>query len=246
MQDGVYYIFAEEALYSNRRGRIICLTLDDQLEIISTQVVLEQPYHLSYPFIFEFDGELYMLPETRQNNRIELYRCTKFPNQWVFERALIENIAALDCTLAQSNGKWWLFAQIPAEGSSKRGALHLFHADDPICGDWTPHTNNPVLIDEHSDRPAGRVFYDRGSLIRPGQDGSKRYGYATSFSRIDVLTESTYKETYLHCFQPVDSRKFQAVHTYNSIGGISVIDAILRRPRLGHRYEALKELAIFK
>ena len=76
-----HYMFIEEVLYSTHRGRIICLTLDKEMNIQSNQIVLERPYHLSYPFLFEYEDQLYMVPETKENNGVEVYRCTHFPDQ---------------------------------------------------------------------------------------------------------------------------------------------------------------------
>ncbi len=226
-----YYLFIEEVLYSTHRGRIICLTLDQDLNIESNQIVLEQPYHLSYPFIFEYKNQLYMLPETRENHRIELYRCSHFPDQWEYEKTLITNIDALDATLLEANGKWWLFAYVPENNGSKWDTLRLYHADHPLSDHWIEHPKNPIVKDIHSARPAGRIFSHNGSLIRPGQDCSARYGYAISFNKIITLTENEYAENHEHTFFPSKKNSIFATHTHNEMAGVTVIDAILRSQR---------------
>jgi len=227
-----YYIFVEELFYKTGRGHIICLTLDEDLNIISNQVVLEKPYHLSYPFLFEHDGQLYMLPETKQNNRVELYRCTRFPDQWKFEKTLIDNIRVVDSTLLETNGKWWLFANIQEGDRSSLDTLCLYYADNLLSNRWTPHPLNPIVRNIHSARPAGRIFSSKGSLIRPSQDCSARYGYAINFNRIVTLTETDYVETNKHAFKPPDKGKILATHTFNSMGKLTAIDAIQRRRKI--------------
>lgn len=224
-----HYVFIEEVLYSTRRGRIVCLTLDKEMNILSNQVVLERPYHLSYPFLFEHEGQLYMIPETGQNNGVELYRCTHFPDQWEFEKTLISNVYAVDATLLKAQDKWWLFANIQAEDGSTWNTLHLYYADHPLSDQWTPHPLNPIVKDIYSARPAGRIFSDNGRLIRPSQDCSVRYGYAVNFNQIVTLTETDYAETCERTFKPSNKGGILAVHTYNDIAGLTVIDAILRR-----------------
>jgi hypothetical protein len=227
-----HYVFIEEVLYSTHHGRIVCLSLDSEMNIRSNQIVLERPYHLSYPFLFEYENQLYMVPETKSNNRIELYRCTNFPNQWEFVKTLINNVTALDATLLESHGKWWLFTYIPEEGgSTKWDTLHLYFADNPLSSQWTAHPLNPVVKDIHSARPAGRIFFDNGKLIRPSQDCSVRYGYAISFNQIVTLTETDYIETNQQSFKPLREKSIYATHTYNEMAGVTVIDAILRRRR---------------
>ena len=226
-----YYVFAEEVLYSTHRGRIVCLTLDKELNIQSNQIVLERPYHLSYPFLFEYQDQLYMIPETKGNKRIELYRCVHFPDQWEFVKTLVDDIQALDVTLLEANGKWWLFTYIQAK-DSKWDTLHLYYADHPLSDQWIAHPQNPVVKDIHSARPAGRIFSEDGKLIRPAQDCSLRYGYAINFNQIITLTETEYVEAHEYTFKSMAKSSFRATHTFNETDGVTVIDAILRRYRL--------------
>ncbi|MBI5954340.1 MAG: hypothetical protein HY865_22005 [Chloroflexi bacterium] len=230
-RDNKYYVFIEELLYSTNLGRIVCLALDRDLNILSNQVVLERPYHLSYPFVFEHGGQLYMMPETKRNNAIELYRCTHFPDRWEFEKTLISDIRAVDATLLNYQDKWWLFASIDSEAGSTWDTLHIFHADHPTSDQWTPHPLNPVIKDVTSARPAGCIFWENGSLIRPSQDCSVRYGYATNFNRITKLTETEYAETRVHRFEPSGKDEVLSAHTFNGASGLTVIDAEQLRPR---------------
>lgn len=224
-----YYLFIEELMYSTRRGHIACLTLDERFNIVANQIVLERPYHLSYPFLFEHNGQLYMIPETGENNGIELYRCTQFPDKWEFQKTLISGIYAVDATILEAQGKWWLFANIKSESDSTWDTLHLYFADDPLSEDWTPHPLNPIVKDIKSARPAGRIFLDNGNLIRPSQDCSVRYGYAINFNRIITLNETNYAEICEHTFRPPGKFKILTTHTFNDEAGLTAIDAIQRR-----------------
>jgi len=228
-QDGKTYVFIEELLYSTNLGRIACLTLDQKMNVLSNKTVLERPYHLSYPFLFEQDGQLYMMPETAQNNGIEIYRCVKFPDQWEYEKTIMRDVYAVDSTLLNSNGKWWLFTNIKKEGGSSWDALYLFYADHPLSEDWTPHPLNPIVKDIHTARPAGRIFLQESSLIRPSQDCSARYGYAVNFNRIVSLSETDYAEVCEHTFKPPENGRILATHTYNDAAGLTTLDAVVRR-----------------
>ncbi len=229
--NGEHYLFIEELLYSTNLGRISCLKLDKNLDIESNQVILEKPYHLSYPFLFTHEDNLYMIPEAGKSNRIDVYKCTKFPYVWEFEQTLIDNIHALDTTLIQSNGKWWMFANIKEAGGSTWDTLNLYHADHPLSTQWAPHPLNPIVKDVSSARPAGRIFSYNGNLIRPSQDCSVRYGYATNFNRITNLTETAYTETPETTFFPPKKGPVFATHTYNTDDRLAVIDAKQYRPR---------------
>jgi hypothetical protein len=195
-REGQLQVLAEEYVYETRRGRIACLTLDEQGRITSNQVAFERPYHLSYPFTFEHRGETYMIPETASQRAVELYRCARWPDHWEFVHALMSNIYAVDSTLLEHGGRWWLFTNVKgASDASSWDELHLFHADDPLSTNWTPHPLNPVFSDVRVARPAGPFFTFEGTLYRPSQDCSQRYGYAVNVNRVDTLTETAYAET---------------------------------------------------
>ena len=74
--------------------------------------IIEKPYHLSYPFVFSYDNEFYMIPETGSNSTIELYKCLEFPEKWEMAAILMKDVRAYDTTILHKDGKWWLFTNI--------------------------------------------------------------------------------------------------------------------------------------
>jgi hypothetical protein len=231
-RDGLHYVFIEEKIYKTGLGRIACLTLDTDGNIVSNIVALERPYHLSYPFLFEYENQLYMLPESAQNRSLELYRCTRFPDQWEFSHTLMQDIYAVDATLLEHGGKWWLFMNVKeSEEGSSLDQLFLYYADSPLATDWTSHPINPVVPDIRTARPAGRIFFQKGNLIRPSQDNFARYGHALNFNRITKLSESEYDEVLETRFAPPVRHKIRATHTFNQSGNLTCIDAVIRRKR---------------
>ncbi len=118
------------------------------------QVALETDCHLSYPFVFQHAGAVYMIPETRQRGRIELWRADRFPDHWVFDRVLVDAIRAVDTTWLCHQGRYWLFAGVAVDGATS-DELHLFASDEPL-GPWRPHRANPVATSIRGARPAGR------------------------------------------------------------------------------------------
>ena len=233
---GQRYVFIEEYPFATRRGRIACLTLDAAGKVVSNQTLLEKPYHLSYPFVFEHDGEWYMLPESSGNRTVDLYRCTRFPDQWVFVKTLLRDVRALDATLFEHEGRWWLFANITEdEGvtTSTWDSLYLFHAEDPLSEKWIRHPLNPVVTDVRSARPAGRIFCRDGKLFRPSQDSSRRYGYGLRLNRILTLSTTEYAETCEETLLPPRGRNILATHTLNFAGDWTIIDVQSRRSKIG-------------
>ena len=195
--------------------------------------ILERPYHLSYPFILEWEGETYMIPETSQNHTIEVYRASRFPDQWELHKTLMNDVVAMDATLHEHDGKWWMFVNMQEHhGSSKMDELFLFWADSPLSDNWTPHPMNPIVSDVRSARPAGKLFTRHGKLYRPSQNSSGKYGYGLKINEVITLNEEEYEEREVSSIVPNWDPKITGLHTLNHEHRLTIIDAQRRRFRL--------------
>ena len=143
---------------------------------------------------------------------------------------MLENLEVFDPTVAEIDGRWWLFCTRGERGASSWDELHLFHGPTPF-GPWTPHRRNPVKSDVRSARPAGRLFQRGGAWYRPAQDCSVRYGYGISINRITRLTPTEYEEVVVQHIAPDWARNIIATHTLNAAGRLTVVDAIRHRRR---------------
>lgn len=237
--DDRYFIFVEEYRFTRRKGHIAVIEMDAEGHCKDAIPVLERPYHLSYPFVFNCDGQHYMVPESAQNHSIELYECLEFPTRWELKMSLMDGIDAVDTTLLHHAGKWWLFtAMADAKTSLPLARLYLFYADELLTNQWHPHPLNPIERDVRSGRPAGRIFAHAGQLMRPSQDCSRMYGYGFNLNAIVCLSETDYIETRVMEVRPDWDRKVLATHTFANEGQLTVIDAFVRKPRLRLRSES--------
>jgi hypothetical protein len=235
VRDGRYYVFFEEYPYATAKGRISVIELTRTGPVGPAQIALETSHHMSYPNVFEWRGDLYMLPEAVESGRVQTYRCSGFPTAWEPAGAPLEGIAGADPTLAQIGDRWWLFLTLAAPGTDCwDDELHLYHADSPL-GPWKPHARNPVKSDVRSARPAGRIFSDRGEFYRPSQDCSLRYGYGIAIQRITRLDENVFEETPVAAIRPEWWPGLRATHTLNAVGDLTVIDGQWRRGFLSRR-----------
>jgi len=227
-----YFIFFEEVIYgkTKERGHICVMEIDKKGKRSEPVIILQKPYHLSYPFVFEYKGEFYLIPESEENSTIELYRAVHFPYEWEFKMNLMENIKAVDSTVFFKDDKCWLFANVrELEGTSYSEELFLFSTDDLLSGRWRSHPANPVVSDVGSSRPAGRIFSENGKWYRPSQDCSLRYGHSMAINEITELSESSYRESKVSGIYPEWDKKLVATHTFSFDKGLSVVDALIRR-----------------
>jgi hypothetical protein len=238
-RDGTDWLFFEEYHFDKRRGVVACAPVDGNGLVGPSRLALERPYHLSYPFVFEWRGLVFLLPETRENRTVELYRAERFPDRWVLERRLFEGVEAVDCTIHVGDDGLWLFTSIGKPTFSCNDELHVFHADDPR-GPWRPHARNPVVSDVCCARPAGPLFREKGRLIRPAQDCSVRYGYAITFNEVEVLTPEDYRERPVARIDPTWIAGNRGSHTFSRLERLEVIDGqqLETRPRWSRRFRA--------
>jgi hypothetical protein len=233
--EGRYYIFFED--FGNDIGKacISVIEVDEERIINGPTEVLKLDCHLSYPFVFEWQGEYYMIPETGDKNVVELYRSSSFPYSWERTKTLLEAKCPLDATLVEVSDTWWMFVNIQQENVAINwDELHIYYAESPL-GPWKPHALNPVMSDVRSARPAGRLFTSNHVLYRPSQDSSQGYGYAMTVNRITRLTPTEYSEVPVGKILPDWDREIRGVHTLNVMGDITVIDCLTKRNRLTRR-----------
>jgi hypothetical protein len=235
--NGRNYIFFEDLPFATGKGHIGVVEVDRDGRASDPVKVLERDYHLSYPFLLEEEGKLYMIPETGFNQTVEIYRCVDFPHRWEREKVLIDGLFCVDATVHRSGDRWWMFANVAAgEGSDVNDELHLFSAER-LLGEWRPHRANPVKSDVRGSRPAGRLFWRGDRLYRPGQIGAPLYGSGVALNRVTRLGAEAYAEEEERRIVPRPARGERAkdavlgIHTINRAADLSVTDAFVRRSR---------------
>ncbi|MGY2047803.1 glucosamine inositolphosphorylceramide transferase family protein [Methylobacterium sp. JK268] len=225
---GRTWLFCEEFPYATRTGIISACEIDADGVAGPMRPVLESGSHLSYPFVFAQDGEVWMIPESLAAGEVVLYRATAFPFGWQPERRLLDGIAAADATPILHEGRLWLFASLVGEpGGSSWDALGLFHAPN-LGAAFSAHPLNPVLVDAAAARPAGRMYRQGGRLMRLAQDCRARYGAATTVAVIDRLDPEGYAQTVTHRIAPPSSWNAAGLHTIDVGGGYEAIDLLSR------------------
>lgn len=196
-KDGMYHLFFE-VLNSNRETGEIGLAQSHDLKTWTYKgIVLSEKFHLSYPYVFEHEGRMYMIPECAKSDAIRLYEASSFPSRWKFTATLIEDNRRkpplLDPSIVYHNGYWYLFSY-----ARKLNNLHLFISRE-LTGPWKEHPSSPVFTASQSfARPGGRVIRHDGDLYRYSQDGLPRYGSKAWAFRITELSPERYREEPCH------------------------------------------------
>ncbi len=190
--NGKWYMFFEMMDILLGRGVIGYASSPDAKNWKYEKTVLEEPFHLSFPFVFQDGDSYYMVPETRGAKSIRLYKADPFPDKWTFIKTIAEGSFA-DNTVMKHDGRWWMFS---VEGPY---SLSIRYADSPL-EDWKEHPMSPLFKRDNSKtRPAGRFIEYDGKLIRFAQDSRDGYGHQVRAFVIDKLTTEEYEE---HLLEP--------------------------------------------
>lgn len=232
-RDNKLYVFAEAYDYRDRHGRIEVLILDQQLSLIDRKIVLEKPWHLSYPMLIEDQGLVYMLPEAYKSGGTSLYKAVEFPFHWEKVSSFSFPEVAIDPTVLFYNDLWWMFYTPVREGLSRQSVLSVAWSES-LAGTWHSHSLNPVRISPSSARPGGNAVITSQGIILPTQDCSLTYGGGLTFLNIIELTPDQFEARITGQFNKgsIFGEYNQGVHTLSKAGPYSLIDGkkILRQP----------------
>jgi len=221
------HIFVEAFDYRTKHGFIERHELGPDLQWRGKAIALERPFHLSYPFLIEQEGEVFMVPESHKASEIALYRARAFPDDWVRETVLLPDIAGAEASLIYHQQRWWMFFAIVGPGARDQRELHVAFAER-LTGPWKTHPQNPVLVDIAGGRPGGTPFVGLDGCVHlPVQDCSQTYGGGLRFLRFTLLTPS-----YVACEHlPVSltgnlaSAEYpDGLHTFAECGDFTLID----------------------
>jgi hypothetical protein len=220
-RDGRLHIFYELFDYKTFRGMLHYVELGNAERSNASTEIIKFPHHASYPYIFEYDGQIFCVPETASANRIALYAAEEFPHKWTYVQTLIPDFSGVDPTIIEFNGLWYLFCGGGCSGHD----LYIWYATDPL-GTWHPHQMNPVKSGDHHSRPAGTPFTYNKTLYRPAQDGARTYGGGIIIHQIHALSPTEFQERAYCTLKPPNKWLYpEGVHTLSAVGDITLIDA---------------------
>lgn len=220
-RDGKTFLFAE--LYDRLalRGVIGCCVLTER-GASKWKIVIKEPFHLSYPFVFEHGGSVYMIPESFRASEIILYKAVSFPYEWKRVRT-VADCAAVDSTIIERNGEKYL---ITVRVINAEGVLAILPLDHELNV-----TGSQIALGKEANnvRPAGKAFVYKNKLVRPSQDCSVGYGHALNLCEITKLDKEQFEERIICKILPdtlvINHAKApQGVHTYNFTDRYEVID----------------------
>lgn len=217
--NGKHYLFTEYV--EDTKGKIAYFRFENDKPVFQ-RVVIDEPYHLSYPCVFEKNNQIFMIPESADNCSIDLYRAISFPEQWEKVAQMAKGMY-FDSTYYCTDGKDYLFTYRQRNG---RYELILFEMN---FADFTMKQIDCKLYKTNVGRPGGMCKNDENKIVRVAQDCSAVYGknliYYQGFIQDGHYSEERLKTVSV---EDIDSR-FQRVHTYNEDDCYETVDFFKER-----------------
>ncbi len=190
-ENDTWYMFFEVKNARTKQGDIGLATSEDGLNWAYKQIVLDEPFCLSYPYVFKWKNDYYMIPNSYQTKSVRLYKAVDFPTKWSFIGDLLQGHTYMDSSIFYYKDKWWLFTcTMPRKDDN----LRLYYANE-LVGPWVEHPNSPIIEkDANIARPGGRVLVFDGRIIRYTQDDEPTYGNQVRAFEITKLSTTNYEE----------------------------------------------------
>lgn len=219
-------IMYEDFSINQHYGNISVLSLDNKFNVTGSKVLLDTGRHLSFPFIFNDEGRLFVIPESVKNNRVSCYEYYPGTQTLGGRRDLIK-MPLYDPVVLKMNDRYWLFGS--EYFNRKEYYLHIFNSNH-LFGPYIPLPGNPVRKGLNGIRSAGNFIEVDGFLYRPAQNCENAYGESITINRIKVLDEFFFSEepymTISISKRNMQENNIHTIHTLNFMGDVIVVDGM--------------------
>ena len=218
------YLFVEDFSFKKNKGVISCFELNNK-DCNFLGEVIEEKFHLSFPFIFEFENQIYMCPETCKKKEIRLYQCIDFPKKWEFKMTLIKDILAVDTLIFSKNDIWWMLTNASKIDDQEFSELSIYYSKEgPLTDKWIAHKSNPIYVDPHKARNGG-ILFKRDKIYRINQkNGFNIYGKEFNINEILTINVDTFNEKLISKVKPNFFKNIVGTHHLNNNEEFITID----------------------
>jgi len=219
------YVFFEKFKKKENKGILSVGELKNN-KLINIKDILIKKYHLSYPFVFKRGKSFFLIPETNENKRLEIYISKKFPYKWELYSTAFHGEIVADPTILSYQKDLWLFINKTEKKLNKLNKdLYIYKISNLKFSKMIPHKKNPVISNLTSGRNAGNFFIDKNKIYRPSQINKKNiYGYGICISEIKILNIKNYVENKVKLIKPNFFENLRGVHHLSKNGKYSLMD----------------------
>ena len=219
------YAFVEEYNFEKKKG-VISVYLINSSTYERIGIALEENFHLSFPYVFKYENNYYLLPETSKNEDIRIYECINFPLKWKLKKILMKKVSSLDNMIFKYNNLWWLFCNLCVFDKDKSSSeLSVFYSENgPITDNWLPHKKNPVITNVNLSRNAGLIFDEKNTFRVSQSPNFMDYGNKFQINKILDLNNENYFEEQFCSVSPLFKKNLTGTHHISSNEKFTIFD----------------------
>lgn len=223
-KDGKHYCFVEEYDYKTKLGHIsVYEIIKDSCKALG--IALKEDFHISYPFLLEYENEIYMCPETTAAKEIRLYNCIDFPLKWEASKVLMSDVSAADTNIFYKDKKWWMLTNLCTASVGDHGSeMHVFSSDKLMSDNWKAHPKNPVIFDPLNGRNGGLIVQGDDVYRVFQTQGFDLYGAGSGVTKITTLNQTEYVEELQFEVTPNFFPNLKGTHSFNFSEGLVTLD----------------------
>ena len=223
-KENFHYIFFEDYSLKKEKGAVSCIRVDKKNRTKYFKEIIEENFHLSFPFIFKYNKNYFMIPESEKNNSLRLYKCIKFPDKWRFVKKIIKNVNCVDSVVFKW-GKKWILLTSQAENEFLHNKLFAYTSKNPISSNWKKLNSNPVVESNIFGRNAGLIQESKRQIYRISQAYLPgNYGAFISINKILNIFKNKYYEKKIKDVLPLYEKNIRGIHTLNYVKNFTVFD----------------------
>lgn len=219
-----HYIFFEDYSLKNKKGSISCVRIDQKNKSKHFRNIVKENFHLSFPFIFNYKKNYFMVPESSKNNSVRIYKCIKFPDKWRFVKKIIKNVDLVDPIIFKWKADWILIAS-KSENEFLYNKLCVYITKNPLSTNWKPLDSNPIIESNILGRNAGLIKESNKKIYRISQAYLPgNYGAFISVNKILSIIKNKYIEKKINKIFPTHEKNLKGIHTLSYVKNFTAFD----------------------
>lgn len=230
---GTDYLFMESYDMDTQLGSIACAAFDKTGKLSEPRIIIQEKYHMSFPMVFSWNDELYMIPETCGNRSVNLYRCEGDIYQWSLvksfpvEEELVDTVAV---SCREDRVELISAAQNPQDPMQNKWQKLWILRDGEDFRLEQDMAFNARDAYNYKDRMAGSLVADQGREILPTQESTVTdygaYLYLNDFSGREITDLKILKKITVDNIRlpDVPAKEQIGVHSYGLTDRIEVVD----------------------
>ncbi len=227
------YLFTEAYDRKSHIGHIAVSEIADDGRISAPRMIIKEDYHMSFPYVFEWNGEIFMIPETSDNMTINLYKSTGFPYNWELFAQFPTSEPVVDAIVTVvDDSKLHLLAST-YNPDAPLYVKYLEYCIENKGGELTCHKEENKAFRDWNlmDRNAGKPVANGDGILIPTQESSETdYGIRVNFRRRaegyvpEDAVQSAIELKDIRYADNISRNNLIGVHTYSRIDDFEIID----------------------